>query len=296
MASYTSFSINKKPTRRFTPKVRPRSDTAEKSAARPSKRNVTLDRENEEGLPRYEITEPRLSGHRKAYGVLPPSATVLSPTEVDAKIDAFYDAHPSLGQFFRPLSPVSDNDASADNLVTTVTDDLPITTHSAILAETSMAPQVRLVDGEIVLDNASLYVDQPIGLRHYSDYEVVEEQSNQLSAPKSGVMKLNRRRSSSSSTGSSGGSSGGRLARRKKKRRWTMQETRQFYRALRLHGPDFEKMATVVPTRTHKEVRAMFKREESLSPEKIIQAMAKRVAVAERNAATSRPSPQQDPQ
>lgn len=135
---------------------------------------------------------------------------------------------------------------------------------SAGLQETSNAPQVRLVNGEIVLDTESLVI-QGMGAANAVDYgamEIVEESS---ATHKVNSFTYGKRLPSS---------------------RWSVAETEKFYdvsldiwknedslstyfKAISMFGTDFEMVAALLPGRNRIQVRTKFNREERLNPEKI---------------------------
>jgi hypothetical protein len=120
-----------------------------------------------------------------------------------------------------------------------------------VLAESSNALQVRLVNGEIVLDADSLVVERTEGDVNYGDdpMEVVEENSM--------TKKVN------SST----------YGKRKQSSRWDELETALFYDCLSQFGTDFEMIANMMPGRTRNQVRTKFNREEKVCPEKVTEYM-----------------------
>uniref|UniRef100_A0A6S8BZR4 Myb-like domain-containing protein n=1 Tax=Aplanochytrium stocchinoi TaxID=215587 RepID=A0A6S8BZR4_9STRA len=62
--------------------------------------------------------------------------------------------------------------------------------------------------------------------------------------------------------------------------RWTDQETKTFYMALRQCGTDFTMMATFFPARTRDEVKKMYKREERKNPDLLNKALDIRCALS----------------
>lgn len=120
-----------------------------------------------------------------------------------------------------------------------------------VLAESSNALQVRLVNGEIVLDTDSLVVERTEGGVNYGDdpMEVVEENSM--------TRKVN------SAT----------YGKRKQSSRWDDLETALFYDCLSQFGTDFEMIANMMPGRTRNQIRTKFNREERVCPEKVTEYM-----------------------
>ncbi|WBW74846.1 transcription factor TFIIIB complex subunit Bdp1 [Schizosaccharomyces osmophilus] len=112
------------------------------------------------------------------------------------------------------------------------------------------APRTRVVDGHIVLDEASLEVD-----RHERDYvpeedrEFVEE--NALS-----------RRVTSATWGN-----------RQKSEKWKADETEKFYKTLSQWGTDFALISNMFPTRNRRQIKLKFKQEEKRNPARINEAL-----------------------
>ncbi|KAI8881973.1 hypothetical protein K501DRAFT_334350 [Backusella circina FSU 941] len=117
------------------------------------------------------------------------------------------------------------------------------------LTESVNVPQVRLVDGEIVLDVDSL-VRRPVQVDHErqhreDDWEVVEE--NEYSR------KIN------SAT----------FSLRNPSAKWSELETADFYKAISQFGTDFEMISGILPGRTRHHIRNKFNKEDRINPKKI---------------------------
>ncbi|ORX55673.1 hypothetical protein DM01DRAFT_1335069 [Hesseltinella vesiculosa] len=115
------------------------------------------------------------------------------------------------------------------------------------LVESSNALQVRLVNGEIMLDTDSMLIDRG-GQRStmtHEDMEVVEENAHS-------------RKINSATYGKSTRSA-----------KWSVEETDLFYDYLSEFGTDFEMMSKVMPARTRSQLRMKFNREERLHPKRI---------------------------
>ncbi|CAO3596155.1 unnamed protein product [Absidia cylindrospora] len=145
-----------------------------------------------------------------------------------------------------------DNNKSANSIE--ILDDADDMNEIAGLQDSSSAPQVRLVDGEIVLDTSSLYIDKPLGQRKQVDYEVVEEDNTS-------------KRINSHTYGKQHGTRG---------RRWTKDESALFYEGLAQHGTDFEMISTMIPNRSRREIKLMFNRQEKVCPWKITASIMKK--------------------
>ncbi|KAI9302442.1 hypothetical protein BJ944DRAFT_269932 [Cunninghamella echinulata] len=124
-----------------------------------------------------------------------------------------------------------------------------------ILQECSNAPQLRIVNGEIVLDASSLYIESnnmstSNATTERPDYEYIEEDE------RSRILNSQTHRGSKT-----------------KAKRWTREETDLFYQGLRRHGTDFETIAKMIPSRNRLEIKNMFNRQEKINPWKITDAV-----------------------
>ncbi|KAI8071003.1 hypothetical protein BC940DRAFT_317394 [Gongronella butleri] len=118
---------------------------------------------------------------------------------------------------------------------------------SSGLVESSHALQVRLVNGQIMLDTDSMTIDRERenAQMSHEDMEVVEENA------------MSRRINSNS------------YGKRSKSGPWTKLETEDFYELLSMFGTDFEMMSKVMPGRTRSHLRLKFNREERNNPKRI---------------------------
>ncbi|CAO3646285.1 unnamed protein product [Mucor hiemalis] len=118
---------------------------------------------------------------------------------------------------------------------------------SSVLAESSNALQVRLINGQIVLDTDSLTIERTEADRDFGDgtMEIVEENA------------MSRKVNSQT------------YGKRQQSNRWNELETEQFYDCISQFGTDFEMISMVMPGRTRSQIRAKFNREERIRPEKI---------------------------
>ncbi|KAI8370005.1 hypothetical protein BD560DRAFT_397344 [Blakeslea trispora] len=123
-----------------------------------------------------------------------------------------------------------------------------------VLTESSNALQVRIVNGEIVLDTDTLTVERsaPESVVNDGMLEVVEENS------------LTRKVNSHT------------YGRRQQSARWDDLETEQFYDCLAQFGTDFEMIAMMMPGRTRSQIRLKYNREERLRPNKVTEYMIKK--------------------
>lgn len=111
------------------------------------------------------------------------------------------------------------------------------------------APQLRVVDGQIVLDQDSLEVNRCDQSPQLDEMEVVEESDS--------TRLINSQTWSKAVRGE----------------RWSTKETSLFYDALRLFGSDFEMITQLFPGRTRRQIRAKWNREEKSSPQEITDAL-----------------------
>ncbi|GAA6055902.1 hypothetical protein JCM3770_002352 [Rhodotorula araucariae] len=120
--------------------------------------------------------------------------------------------------------------------------------------ETQYAPQMRIIDGQLVIDESSLQInrggDEQLGPR-----EVIEESAQD-------------RFVNSNSYG-----------KRKTVARWTKVETEIFFDAISQFGTDFEMIAALFPSRSRREIRNKFNKEDKRDPNYITSLMYKRKPV-----------------
>jgi len=107
------------------------------------------------------------------------------------------------------------------------------------------APQVKVVDGQLVIDPGSLLVTAEAPPVSHEDFDVVQE------------------------TASSGRVTAASFAKRPRARRWSPEETERFYEGLRLYGTDFTLLARMFPGRDRRDLRTKYKREEINNPARL---------------------------
>ena len=112
-------------------------------------------------------------------------------------------------------------------------------------------PEVQIINGEIVINSSSLFPDSSKRVSTNAIDEefgtaVVEDSTNQL-----GIVQA---KYDSYTT------------KRTKPNRWGVDETREFYRALRQCGPDFSMMQMFLPGRTRGQLKNKFKTEQRQHP------------------------------
>lgn len=120
------------------------------------------------------------------------------------------------------------------------------------------APQMRIVNGQIVLDDESLHIDRrERDAVDESVMEVVEEHQNS--------------RLVNSQTWS----------KREKVEKWDAASTERFYEALSMFGTDFEIISKMFAGRSRRQLRNKFNNEERRYPARITAALRTRIAVSE---------------
>ncbi|KAK2764877.1 Transcription factor TFIIIB component B [Arachnomyces sp. PD_36] len=113
-------------------------------------------------------------------------------------------------------------------------------------AESQAGPQMRIVNGEIVLDSSSLQIDRHANAaRNAEDMEEVEENP------------LTRRINAMS------------FGKRSKSESWDEEMTDLFYRGLRMFGTDFMMISKMFPGRTRRQIKLKFGNEERKDPDRI---------------------------
>ena len=123
---------------------------------------------------------------------------------------------------------------------------------------TMLAPQMRVVDGQIVIDEESLRVD-----RHQRD--ALQEESMEVVEENVHTRLVNS----------------GTWSRREKGDKWEDQSTERFYEALSMFGTDFEIISKLFPGRTRRQIKNKFNCEERKDPQRITLALKHRVQAGE---------------
>lgn len=121
---------------------------------------------------------------------------------------------------------------------------------------TMAAPQMRIVNGEIVLDEESLRVD-----RHQRD--ALEETQMEVVEENQHTRLVNSRT----------------WSKRDKGDRWEADATQRFYDALSMFGTDFELISKLFPGRSRRQIKNKFNCEERKHPDRITQSLKNRVVV-----------------
>ncbi|KAF8537149.1 hypothetical protein BDD12DRAFT_807177 [Trichophaea hybrida] len=116
------------------------------------------------------------------------------------------------------------------------------------------APQMRVVDGQIVIDEESLRID-----RHKRD--ALEEETMEVVEENVHTRLVNS----------------GTWAKRDKGDRWEAEDTDRFYEALSMFGTDFEIISRLFPGRSRRQIKNKFNCEERKEPLRVTQALKTRV-------------------
>jgi transcription factor TFIIIB component B'' len=116
--------------------------------------------------------------------------------------------------------------------------------------EASTGPQMRIVNGQIVIDDASLVVDRhAIAAAAATDFEEVEEDDFTRITTSGTHMK------------------------REMNIYWDAESTEKFYNGIRMFGTDFEMISKMFPDRNRRQIKLKFNKEEREYPRKISNAL-----------------------
>lgn len=122
------------------------------------------------------------------------------------------------------------------------------------LRENRHAPQMRNIDGQLVIDESSLAYDRNED-QVFEENEIIEEE-------------LSHRFINSATR-----------SKRAKPAKWSDSETDEFYKAVGMWGSDFEMISRMFPNRTRKQIKTKWTREERADPRRLDMAFARRVPV-----------------
>mmetsp|Transcript_5668 Transcript_5668/g.12473 ORF Transcript_5668/g.12473 Transcript_5668/m.12473 type:complete len:236 (+) Transcript_5668:156-863(+) len=111
-----------------------------------------------------------------------------------------------------------------------------------------LGPRVEIINGQIVIKESSLMIANQDSMIAEGEYEEVEE-------------------------GVHAGSRYSSFLNKRKSKSWGIEETRLFYKALQQCGTEFSIMETFFPTRSRKELKLKFFREENQHPELVKRAL-----------------------
>ena len=113
-------------------------------------------------------------------------------------------------------------------------------------------PRMRLVDGQIVIDETSLNLD-----RH------------KIAAANAGIMEIVQEDEFTHITNSA------TYMKKEKNKFWGYEEEEKFYDGLRQFGTDFEMIALLFKDRSRRHIKLKFNKEERVNPDKITAALIK---------------------
>ncbi len=117
-------------------------------------------------------------------------------------------------------------------------------------AEASTGPQMRIVNGQIVIDDASLVVDRHArAAAAATDIEEIEEDD---------FTRI---------------STSGTHMKREINIYWDIESTEKFYNGIRMFGTDFEMISKMFPDRNRRQIKLKFNKEEREFPRKISNAL-----------------------
>jgi len=119
-----------------------------------------------------------------------------------------------------------------------------------------IAPQMRLVNGQLVLDEQSLQIDR-------RERDAVDDE------PLEQVEESNLTRRVNNAT----------WRNKERTERWDAEETNKFYGALSMFGTDFEMCSKMFPGRTRRQLKNKFTAEERRNPGRITQSLKRKVSV-----------------
>ncbi|OKL56833.1 hypothetical protein UA08_07937 [Talaromyces atroroseus] len=121
---------------------------------------------------------------------------------------------------------------------------------SSMPSTSQTGPRMRIVNGEIVIDNASLQLDQRAeAAREIGEMENIVES------------RLNRKINQAT------------YGKRTKAESWDEDLTDLFYRGLRMFGTDFSLISNMFPGRSRRQIKLKFNNEERRDPERIKQTL-----------------------
>ncbi|CAG8459839.1 2058_t:CDS:2 [Ambispora leptoticha] len=179
--------------------------------------------------------------------------------EVEAQND---DENESLENYNEPSEIIEE--AATDNETEELDEDLlndPNITlvRSMQIQESSIAPQIRCVDGKVVLDIESLQVDREATAR-----------SEEANAPLRRLVENDLTRLTNSLS---------YLPPRQKTMRWTPEDNELFFKGLSQWGTDFGIIAKMFPHRNRKQIKAKYKRESKQNKEKVDYALKNKIPI-----------------
>lgn len=116
---------------------------------------------------------------------------------------------------------------------------------------TVIAPQVRIVGGEIVVDEDTTVMKAEENVNDYSQMDIVHDTGRHLTSHA--------------------------FVKHSGSNRWTADETKQFYDAVSMCGTDFSLMSMLFPNKTREQIKGKYRIEERNNPKKMELFMRRRV-------------------
>ncbi|CAG8500530.1 8580_t:CDS:2 [Ambispora gerdemannii] len=195
---------------------------------------------------------------------------VVAEGEIDDDDDDYEDIAPdqnedeneSLENYNEPSETIEEaaTDNEAEELDEDLLNDPNITlVRSMQIQESSIAPQIRCVDGKVVLDIESLQVDREATAR-----------SEEANAPLRRLVENDLTRLTNSLS---------YLPPRQKTMRWTPEDNELFFKGLSQWGTDFGIIAKMFPHRNRKQIKAKYKRESKQNKEKVDYALKNKIPI-----------------
>ncbi|KAI6968379.1 hypothetical protein KC355_g11985 [Hortaea werneckii] len=131
---------------------------------------------------------------------------------------------------------------------------------------TAAGPQLRLVNGEMVLDEESTNIaaEQAAAAEAAARDEIIVEEENDLTLRLNRLTGVNNRRRDPRERVP---------AWKLKSDPWGEEETDRFYSALQMFGTDFFLISKMFPPKTRKQIKLKFNREEKLDPQRVTDAL-----------------------
>ncbi|KAL2074919.1 hypothetical protein VTL71DRAFT_8699 [Oculimacula yallundae] len=119
-----------------------------------------------------------------------------------------------------------------------------------VFAEAGQGPQIRIIDGQLVIDENSLTIDRQARARAMAEEmeEVIEDDFTRVITS-------------------------GTYMKREKSMLWDHAATVRFYEGLAQFGTDFEMIAKLFPHRNRRQIKLKFNKEERAHPERVTKAM-----------------------
>ncbi len=159
-----------------------------------------------------------------------------------------------LPQHLQDLPPKPEPDPPRENMRTpSRTPSLPPPAQLDLVEERA-APQVRIVDGNVVLDEASLIVEPKMQIRDQGAFPSMDRDHGDKPITSYTYMR-----------------------RKNHADRWTDEEDLRFYECLSYWGTDLSMVSKCFPARPYKQIKAKLLREERGYPNKVKDAIMKRI-------------------